>query len=238
MGETIQCGEFSIELLRKDVKHARLVVHPPDGRVTLVAPTATRTEVARAFAASKLGWLRGQRASMRSQAREPVRQFVGRESHYLWGRRYLLTVAERDEKPTVRLSHRKIALTVRPGADREKREEVMQAWHRSVLHEVLPPLVAKWSKKLGVQVRGYFLQRMKTKWGGCNPRARSIRINTELVKKPKDLREYVVVHELLHLLEPKHSERYFDLLSKHWPSWREARVELNELPLGAERWGR
>ena len=237
MAETIQLGEIAVTLTRKDVKHVRLSVHPPNGRVTLVAPTATRPEAARAYALSKLGWIRDQQAKLHAQARETPRQFVERESHYLWGRRYLLSVREEEAKPSVRLSHRRITLTVRPGSGAAKREEVMRAWHRALLHEALPPLIRKWEARLGVTVSAYFLQQMKTKWGGCNHRAGTIRLNTELVKKPKDLLDYVVAHEVMHLLEPRHSERFMQLLDKHYPSWREARAELNALPLAAERWG-
>jgi len=236
MAQTIRLGEIGIVVTRKDVKHVHLSVHPPDGRVTLVAPKGTRPEVARAYAVSRLGWIRKQQSGLRGQARETQRQFVGRETHYLWGRRYLLTVREEEAKPAVKLSHRRITLTVRPGSDRARREAVMHEWHKSLLHAALPELIRKWERKLGVKVAGYFLQRMKTKWGGCNHRAGTIRLNTELVKKPKDLLEYVVVHEMLHLLAPTHSEQFFGLLSKHYPSWREARAELNELPLGAESW--
>jgi predicted metal-dependent hydrolase len=236
MSETIQLGEIAISLTRKNIKHVHLSVHPPSGRVTMAAPLATRSEVARAYAVSKLGWIRDQQAKLRGQARETPRQFVERESHYLWGRRYLLTVREEEVKPSVRLSHRGITLTVRPGSGRAKREAVMHGWHKAQLHDALPVLIRKWEPKLGVEVAGYFLQRMKTKWGGCNHRARNIRLNTELVKKPKDLLEYVVVHEMLHLIAPTHSEQFLALLSKHWPSWREARAELNELPLGAAEW--
>jgi len=236
MSETIQLGEIAIAVTRKDVKHVHLSVHPPAGRVTLVAPTGTRLEVARAYAVSKLGWIRDQQAKMLGQARETRRQFVERESHYLWGRRYLLSTGEKEAKPLVRLDHRRIALTVRPGSTPTKRDEVMQEWHRSLLHEVVPALIRKWETKLGVKVAGYFLQRMKTKWGGCNHRARNIRLNTELVKKPKDLLEYVVLHEMVHLIEPKHNEHFLALMTKHCPAWREARAELNELPLAAEVW--
>ena len=236
MAETLQIGEITIEMTRKDVKHVHLSVHPPAGRVSLVAPTATRVEVARAYAISKLAWIRDQQAKLRAQARETPRRFVERESHYVWGRRYLLTVVEADEKPSVRLSHRKVTIRLRPGSSAAKREEVMREWHRVLLHEVVPQLIAKWEAKLGVNVNGYYLQRMKTKWGGCNHRAGNIRLNTELVKKPKDLVEYVVVHEMLHLIEPSHNERFTTLLDEHYPTWREARAELNALPLGAETW--
>uniref|UniRef100_UPI00404776B0 M48 family metallopeptidase n=1 Tax=Yoonia sp. TaxID=2212373 RepID=UPI00404776B0 len=236
MTETIQLGDITIAMTRKDIKNVHLSVHPPSGRVTLVAPLATRPEVARAYAASKIGWIRDQQAKLLGQARETPRQFVERESHYLWGRRYLLSIVEKDVKPFVRLDHRRITLTVRPGSLPAKREEIMQEWHRSLLHEAVPPLIRKWEAKLGVEVAGYFLQRMKTKWGGCNPRQRNIRLNTELVKKPKDLLEYVVLHEMVHLIEPKHSERFVAKMTEYYPTWRDARAELNELPLAAEVW--
>jgi predicted metal-dependent hydrolase len=236
MTESIQLGDVVIAVSRKAVKNVHLSVHPPDGHVTLVAPVGTRLEVARAYAISKLGWIRDQQAKLLGQARETPRQFVERESHYLWGRRYLLSVIEQDTKPGVMLDHRRITLTVRPGSTLAKREEVMQEWHRAVLHEAVPALIRKWEAKLGVKVARYFLQRMKTKWGACNCRAGNIRLNTELVKKPKDLMEYVVVHEMLHLVEPTHSERFVALLEQHYPTWRDARAELNELPLAAEAW--
>lgn len=236
MTETIQLGDIAIAVRRKDIKHVHLSVHPPSGRVTLVAPTGTRPDVARAYAASKLGWIRDQQAKLRGQERETPRQFVERESHYLWGRRYLLSVREEEAKPFVRLTHRNITLIVRPGSSRAKRESVMHAWHKSLLHDTVPDLIRKWEPKLGVTVSGYFLQRMKTKWGGCNRRARNIRLNTELVKKPKDLLEYVVVHEMLHLIARTHSELFVTLMDKHYPFWREARMELNQLPLDAQEW--
>lgn len=236
MTETIQLCEIAVSLTRKNIKHVHLSVHPPKGRVTLVAPEGTRPEVARAYVASKIGWIRKQRERLLAQARETSREFVERESHYLWGRRYLLSVREEDAKPYVRLDHRRITLTVRPDSTLAKRDEVMQEWHRALLHDTVPALIREWEAKLGVKVTGYFLQRMKTKWGGCNHRARHIRINTELVKKPKDLLEYVIVHEMVHLLEPRHSARFTTLLQRHYPTWWEARAELNELPLAAEKW--
>ena len=236
MTETIRLGDIAIEVTRKAVRNVHLSVHPPDGRVTLVAPSGTRLDVARAYAIAKLRWIRDQQEKLHNQAREEPRQFVERESHYLWGRRYLLSVEERETRPGVKLDHKRIILTVRPGADRTKRAEIMHAWHRTLLHEAVPPLIEKWEHKLGVTVAGYFLQRMKTKWGSCNTRAGHIRLNTELVKKPKDLLEYVVVHEMLHLIEPTHSERFIEMLDKNYPKWREARNELNELPLAAESW--
>jgi predicted metal-dependent hydrolase len=236
MSETIQIGELPIRVTKKDIKHVHLSVHPPDGHVTLTAPAATRLDVARAYAISRLGWIRQQQAKLKRQARETPRRFIERESHYLWGRRRLLTVVRRETKPFVSLDHKHITLTVRPGSDALRRAEVIHEWHKSLLHEAVPPLIRKWEPKLKVEVAGYFLQRMKTKWGSCNHRAGHIRLNTELVKKPKDLLEYVIVHEMVHLLEPTHTARFTAILDKHYPTWREARAELNELPLSAEAW--
>lgn len=236
MNEIIELGDISISVTRKDIKNVHLSVHPPEGRVTLVTPTSTRLEVARAYAISRLGWIREQQRKLQAQAREAPRQFVERESHYVWGRRYLMVVNHRDAKPSVVLDHKRITLTVRPGSDAHKRAEVMHEWQKRQLHAVLPVLIKKWERKLKVKVTGYYLQRMKTKWGSCNHQAGNIRLNTELVKKPKDLLEYVVVHEMIHLLEPTHNERFISILGEHFPTWREARAGLNELPLAAEVW--
>ena len=236
MTESIRLGDIAIEVKRKDIKHVHLSVHPPDGRVTLSAPTATRLEVARAYAISKLGWIREQQQRLADQARETPRQFIGRESHFLWGRRYLMVIKYQEAKPSVSLDHKRIILTVRPGSDVAKRADVIHEWHKALLHKAVPPLIQKWEQKLKVEVRGYFLQRMKTKWGSCNHRAGHIRLNTELVKKPRDLLEYVIVHEMAHLIEPTHSDWFVAILEEHYPTWREARAELNQLPLAAEVW--
>ncbi|ROL84133.1 M48 family metallopeptidase [Pseudomonas chlororaphis] len=236
MGETIELGDISISVTRKDIKNVHLSVHPPEGRVTLVAPSSTRLEVARAYAISKLSWIRDQQKKLEAQARESPRQFVTRESHYVWGRRYLMVIVYQVAKPSVSLDHKRITLTVRPGSDAKIRAEVMHEWQKRQLHAVVPPLIKKWELKLGVRVAGYYLQRMKTKWGSCNYQAGNIRLNTELVKKPKDLLEYVIVHEMVHLLEPTHNDRFISILEEQYPTWREARAELNELPLTAEAW--
>lgn len=236
MSELIELGEIDIQVTRKDIKNVHLSVHPPDGRVTLSAPTDTRPEVARAYAISKLGWIRQQQKKLREQARETPREFIERESHYLWGRRHLMSVIEQDARPYVEIDHKQITLNVRPGSSKEKRATVVHEWHKSLLHEFIPKFITKWEPKLDVHVRAYFLQRMKTKWGSCNHEYGHIRLNTQLVKKPKDLIEYVVVHEMVHLIEPTHSDRFISILTDNYPTWREARAELNELPLAAEVW--
>ena len=236
MAEWIQLGDIRIAVTRKHIRNVHLSVHPPQGSVTLVLPMDTRAEVARAYAATRLPWIRDKQARLRDQARETPRRYVQRESHYLWGRRYLLSISERDTKPSVTLGHRRMLLTVRAGTPPARRRDAIHEWHKSLLHAAVPPIVTKWERKLRVNVSAYYLQRMKTKWGSCNHRSGTIRLNTELVKKPKDLLEYVIVHEMVHLIEPSHGERFVALMDKHYPTWREVRAELNELPLAAEVW--
>ena len=227
----IRLGDLDIAITFKTVKNVHLSVHPPEGAVTLVAPIGTRLEVARAYAVSKLRWIRQQQVQLQAQPRETPRQFVAGESHYVWGRRYLLAVLERDGPPTVKMDHRRITLSVRSGSDAVKREAIYQRWQRGLLHQAIEPLIEYWEPRIGVKVNGYFLQRMKTKWGSCNHHQAHIRLNTELAKKPRDLLEYVIVHEMIHLIEPTHNERFISLLAQHYPAWRDARAELNALPL-------
>ncbi len=220
----------------KNVKHVHLSVHPPNGRVTLVAPTDTRLEVAHAYAASKLNWIREQQDKLRAQPRETPRQFIERESHCLWGRRYLMSVIERDGKPEVSLDHRRIVLSVRPGSSQAKRRR----GHPRVAQDPAPPGGARSHRALGAQAPGRGERLLptadETKWGSCNSAAGNIRLNTELVKKPKDLLEYVVAHEMMHLIEPTHSDRFIAILEEHYQTWRDARVVLNALPLAPATW--
>ena len=229
--DTLLLGDIEIAVNRKDVKHVHLTVHPPEGKVTLVAPARTRLDVLRAYAITRLAWIRKQQASFHAQARETPRRHITRESHSLWGRRYLLDVQYVDAKPGVRLDHKRITLTVRPGSDEGKRADVMHEWHKAQLHAVLPDLIRTWEPRLGVNVRAYYLQRMKTRWGSCNYARGHVRLNTELVKKPRHLLEYVLVHEMAHLIAPTHDARFIALLDEHFPRWREARAELNALPI-------
>ncbi len=234
--QTLHIGPLAIGVTLKAVKNVHLSVHPPEGRVTLVAPLNTRLDVARAYAISRLGWIRQQQQRLEAQARETPRRYITRETHLLWGRRYLLTLKERDAKPEVQLDHKRITLSVRPGTTPEKRAEIIHSWHKGLLHAAVPELIQHWEAQLGVKVKAYFLQRMKTQWGSCNPKAGHIRLNTELVKKPQDLLSYIVLHEMAHLIAPNHGEQFLALLHQHYPGWREARAELNALPLATETW--
>ena len=234
--ERIDLGDIAIEVIFKDIRNVHLGVYPPDGRVRIAAPARTSLEVLRAFAVSRLAWIRQQRRKLQEQARETPREYLERESHYLWGRRYLLTIVEEDAAPAVSLRHRAIVLRIRPGSTEEKRQAVMAGWYRRQVKAAAADLVAKWGPALGVEVRRIFVQRMKTRWGGCNPGSRTIRLNTELAKKPPECLEYIVVHELTHLLERNHTERFIGLMDQHLPQWRELRTLLNAAPLGDETW--
>ncbi len=167
---------------------------------------------------------------------ETAREFLDRESHYVWGKRYLLTVSQRDEAPHVGLKHSQMLLVVRPGTDEARREMIVEAWYREQLKSAVPPLIAKWEPLIGAKVERVFVQRMKTKWGSCNAATGSIRLNTDLAKKPRQCLEYIVVHEMVHLLEPTHNARFVALMDRLMPHWRVSRGLLNQLPLRHEAW--
>ena len=161
---------------------------------------------------------------------------MDRESHYLWGKRYLLKVIEGNEAPSVALHHSRMLLRVRPGTDAKKKQAIIEAWYRQQLKKVVPPLIVKWEPLLGVKIERFFVQRMKTKWGSCNHGTHSIRLNTELAKKPRECLEYIVVHEMTHVLEPTHNARFVALMDQFMPQWQFYRNQLNRLPVSHEDW--
>lgn len=232
----LQLGEVVLDVVQKDIKNLHLSVHPPTGRVTISAPQRMKLDAIRVFAITKLGWIKQQQSKQLEQQRETPREYVERESHYVWGRRYLMTLLEEEGPARIEVSGNRLKFHVRPGTAPSKREAIVEQWYRKELKKALPPLLLKWEKILGVATSKVFVQRMKTKWGSCNHRAGSVRFNSELAKKPRRLLEYVVVHELAHLKESTHNERFVAVMDGAYPRWREARAELNELPLGAEMW--
>ena len=236
MVSQIQLGDIAVDVILKDIKNVHLSVNPPTGRVRISAPRRMSIDTIRVFAVSKLGWIKQQQTKLREQERETRREYIARESHYVWGKRYLLTVSERDERPSVELEHSRMLLRVRPRTDEDKRQTVVEAWYRERLKEAVPQLLARWQPLLGVTVERFFVQRMKTKWGSCNHTARTIRLNTELVKKPAECLEYIVVHELVHLLEPTHNARFVALMDRFLPKWQFHRQVLNRLPVRRETW--
>jgi len=236
MALQIELGDITADVILKDIKNVHLSVYPPTGHVRISAPRRMSLDTIRVFAISKLDWIKQQQAKLREQERETPREYVERESHYVWGKRYLLTVTESDEPPAIELKHSRMILRVRPGTDEDKRRALVEAWYRERLNEAVPPLLARWQPLLDVKVERWFVQRMKTKWGSCNHRARTIRLNTELAKKPRECLEYIVVHELVHLLEPTHNARFIALMDRFMPRWQLHRQVLNRLPVRQEQW--
>jgi predicted metal-dependent hydrolase len=232
----ITLGDITADVVLKDIKNVHLGVYPPTGRVRISAPTWMTLDTIRLFALSKLDWIRQQQRRQQTQERETLRECIDRESHYVWGRRYLMKVVEIEAPSSVRREPGTLLLQVRPGSDAATRRAVLSDWYREVLKSAMPPLLAIWEARLGVNVRGFHLQRMKTKWGSCNATKRTIRINTELAKKPPECLEYLVLHEMVHLLEPTHNTRFVALMNQYMPDWRHRRQALNRLPIGHPTW--
>lgn len=236
MGAQIELGDTCVEVVRKNIKNLHLSVHPPSGRVTIAAPERMELDAIRLFAITKLGWIKRQQQKLREQERETPREYLERESHYVWGKRYLLRIVEHDAPPSIELKHNKLVLSVRPGTDEEKRESLLEHWYRTLIKDATPALLDKWEPIIGVKVERLFVQRMKTKWGSCNHQARHVRLNTDLAKKPKDCLEYILVHEMAHIREPTHNARFVDLMDRVLPHWRNCRDMLNQLPVRQENW--
>lgn len=232
----IELGDITVDVVKKDIKNIHLSVYPPTGRVRISAPLRMDLDTIRVFAITKLGWIKNQQKKLCDQERESPREYLNRESHYVWGKRYLLQIVEIDAPPTVELKHNKILLQVRPGANEAKKQSLLEDWYRATLKQAIPSLIAKWEPLIGVKVNRFFAQRMKTKWGSCNPDTKNIRLNTDLAKKPPEYLEYIVVHEMAHLLEPTHGNRFKALMDLFMPKWMFYRTELNRLPVRHEDW--
>ena len=236
MARQIELGDIVVDVVLKDIKNVHLGVYPPTGHVRISAPNRMSMDTIRVFAVSKLDWIKQQRAKLREQERETPREYVERESHYVWGKRYLLAIRESDATPSIELTHRRMVLHVRPGTTERSLEAIVYRWYRQQLHAAVPPLLERWQPLIGVEAKRFFVQRMKTMWGSCNHTARTIRLNTELAKKPRECLEYLVVHELLHLSEPTHNARFVTLMNRFMPNWRSYREMLNRLPVRRETW--
>ena len=234
--EQLKLGNITVEVVQKNIKNIHLSVHPPTGRVRISAPTRLDMDTIRVFAVSKLSWIKKQQAKFERQKREAPREFLNRESHYFRGKRYLLKVIEKNAAPTIELKHSKIELYVRPQASKEKMKSVLDEWYRSQLKVSLPAIIEKWERKLNVQVNEFGIRKMKTKWGTCNREAKRIWLNLELAKKPVECLEYIVVHEMVHLFERNHNDRFVSLMDEFMPKWRFFKDELNRLPVRHEDW--
>lgn len=226
-----------VQIERKDIKNLHLGVYPPNGRVRVAAPLVVSNDAIRLAVIDKLGWIRRQRAKFAEQPRQSAREMVNGESHYVFGRRYRLQVHEQPGRQYAALRGiAKLDLFVNPGRTTEHREAVLLRWYRQQLKELVGPMVEQWQAKLGVRANAWGVKKMKTKWGSCNPASKRLWFNLELAKKPVQCVEYIVAHELAHLQERNHTERFTRLLDQHLPSWRLHREILNQQPLACEKW--
>lgn len=233
MNTELTIGEISVDVIFKDIKNVHLSVYPPTGRVHISAPRRMSLENVRLFAISKIGWIKKHQAKIQDQPRETPREYLERESHYVWGRRYLLTIQEGGTKPAVSLGVRTLELAVPDGALPNIKEEILADWYRTELRKRATPLLDKWAKHLNVDLRTFYIQRMKTKWGSSNPQRKTVRLNLELAKFPPECLDYVALHEIAHFIVPNHSPEFIAILDRNLPGWRTIRDRLNEGPLPA-----
>ncbi len=234
--QIITVSGLPVMIARKAIKNLHLGVYPPNGRVRVAAPLAVSDGAVRLAVIGKLRWIKCQRARFEEQARQSEREMVSGESHYYLSKRYRLRVVAHEGAGRVVLRGSTIELHVRPDTTAEERQQVLQRWYRERLQELVPPLLARWQETLGVEAADWRIKKMKTKWGSCNPEARRVWLNLELAKKPPVCLEFLIVHELTHLLERRHNDRFLSLMDRHLPHWRQRRQLLNSAPLAHESW--
>jgi len=234
--QQITVANIKIDVVKKDIKNLHLAVYPPTGRVRIAAPVQTNDEAIRLFAVSKLGWIKRHQRTFVSQDRETAREFVSGESHYFNGKRYLLKVIEHDAAPRVEVQHKKIELYAKVNSTTRQRATVLNEWFREQLKNQIPELIEKWEKIMQVKLNDWGVKQMKTKWGTCNIESKRIWLNLELAKKPNRCLEYIIVHEMAHLLERNHNDNFVSHMDKFLPQWRNQKKELNSLPVSHSDW--
>jgi predicted metal-dependent hydrolase len=233
----IQISDFTIDVVRKGIKNMHLSVYPPTGRVRIAVPSNVDDASVRLFALSKLAWIKRNQRKFAKQERESKRVYLDRESHYFEGKRYLLRVTEFDSSPKVLIKTKTyIDIFVRQNTSPEQRQSILNEWYREQLKSKIPQIIEKWEGVICVEVNNWGVKQMKTKWGTCNIEAKRIWINLEIAKKPNSCLEYIVVHEMIHLLERYHNSNFYSLLEKYMPNWKVYRDELNRLPVKYENW--
>jgi predicted metal-dependent hydrolase len=234
----IKVAGLDVQVVRKDIKNLHLGVYPPSGRVRVAVPLAVSDHAVRIAIIQKLGWIKRQQAGFKSQQRQSEREMVAGESHYFMGKRYRLRILEHDGPAGVLLRNKStLELQVRPGSDVRRRETILMEWYRKRLKIQIPPIIEKWEPVIGVSVKDWGVKKMKTKWGSCSVKRLRIWLNLELAKKPVECLEYIVFHEMVHLIEPRHSDRFRELMDQNMPKWRSIKSILNHEPLAFEKWG-
>lgn len=236
--EQIHIANLDIDVVRKDIENMHLAVYPPTGRIRLSVPSRTDDEVIRLFAISKLAWIKRHIKNFREQDRETPRDYISGESHYFEGKRYLINFIEHEGRNKVQVkNHKELNLFVKPGSTTPQRARVLKEWYRKQLKSQISEILQKWENVVGVKANEWGVKQMRTKWGTCNTEEKRIWINLELAKKPKNCLEYIIVHELVHLIERSHNDHFIALMNKFMPKWRAHREELNRLPVSHTDWG-
>jgi len=234
--EQIVISNIKIDVVKKDIKNLHLAVYPPTGRVRIAAPLKTKNETIRLFAVSKLGWIKKHQRTFEGQVRESAREFASGESHYFNGKRYLLKITEHNASTRVELHHKRIELFIKRNSTSKQRAKALKDWFREQLKSQIPNLIEKWESRMGVQLNDWGVKQMKTKWGTCNIEAKRIWLNLELVKKPGRCLEYIIVHEMVHLLERHHNDYFVAHMDRFLPQWKTTKKELNSLPVSHSDW--
>ena len=234
--EQLSLGDIIVDIEIKDIKNIHLSVYPPVGKVRIAAPLRMNLDTIRIYAISKLGWIKKQQQKFLSQVREAPREYLNKEGHYFLGKRYLLKVIEQEAPSMVTVKHKTIELHVRPNTNMKKMHSIMEEWYRVQLKELVPPVIKKWEKIMEVSTNEFAIKKMKTKWGTCNLEAKRIWLNLELAKKPFHCIEYIIVHEMVHLLERNHNAKFIAYMDHYLPEWKQLRKELNKLPVSHRDW--
>lgn len=235
--ETLSISNLTIDIVRKDIKNMHLAVYPPHGRIRLSAPENTDSEMMRLFAISKIGWIKKHIKNFEAQPRETPREYISGESHFFQGKRYMLNVIERKGFNKVEIKGTKnINLYVRPNTSKEDKAIILREWYRTEMKKQIPELILKWESIIGVKSNEWAIKQMRTKWGTCNIEAKRIWLNLELSKKPVICLEYIIVHELVHLLERNHNDKFVSYMNQFMPKWRMYKTELNKLPVAHNDW--
>lgn len=227
---------IDIEVVRKDIKNLHISVYPPDGRVRVAVPRHLGEDGIRLAVIQRLSWIKQQRKEFQDAERQTEREMISGESHYVWGTRRRLNVIERPGRTHMETDHRRLLLYIPVGSSQDTRTTVLQQWYRTELRRAAAPLIARWEKEIGERVTFWGIKRMKTKWGSCNRETARIWLNLELAKKDPACLEYVIVHEMAHLLERGHGKRFTSLMDCLLPNWRARRDALNNSPLADEIW--
>lgn len=228
MIQSIQLDDITIDITRKKIKNLHLKIASADGRVSISAPMRMSMTIIQDFVLSKLPWIKKHQHKLQGRGQVKPHEYQAGESHYFLGKPYTLNIIEHHKRPSVILEHDQICLCVKQDTSKEKKEALLAGWYRAQLQQMLPALIAKWELAMGVTVKQFFIRNMKTRWGSCSHRSGRIRFNLSLAKKSFECLEYVVVHELVHLLEPSHNHRFVALMDQFMPQWRVYKKTLNQ----------